>query len=1444
MEFRPAAIIALVLVLTALNVVAVGHRSADEMDERPWYFELDIDGDRLDDRFDRLDLDSASLFGRMGVLLHFPSLPSGEDAARALSDLEGRGLSPELHRIGRHVPALYITIDAREYGLLKGVEWTNEPSFVEFRPPQVSMMDVSSRAVRARPSDLYSPLTAGDLGYDGSGVNIAVLDTGVDNTLHESFRSRVVYGVDFTGATVIYGLDPDDIDGHGTHVAGTALGTGGQSGTYQGVAPGAGLIDLRISKIYGDISGNLEAALEWLIDNHEERDIRVASISFGSTSTSSGTDTISRLVNALVEEGVVVVAAAGNSGVQGLPTPAAADLAITVGASNDRNTVDRSDDVHESFSNRGPRASDGDQDMLDELKPDVLAPGRDIISAQHNSLSGYVEMTGTSMSCPAVSGVVALMLQANPDLDPISVKGILRSTAQQTMGASRSDLDPKYNYRSGWGHIDAYGAVKRALDLKSASFTGPEKVPVSQPFAVDVRANYTRTQWVTGAESFTLRVSSPSELGTPKVVQHSANGTPHQVKGPVRDGQYWIVDISITGEGPIDEASPRMVIEYLAPAVAGTAFDIKGEVLIGGVSTGEETWTSTAVDVQRQTDLSIVPLAIWFSQNIVNSGDEVTISARVNNTGAEAEQALVRIYDGPARTGEVIGEGRYDIPGDGYVIASFTWIANPGLHIITAVADPDNEINEPNELNNSAERPLTVLGFNPPPVAQLTIDPDRTTVMSEVEFDGSASYDTNPIGGNVVSYNYDFGDGSTSGWVEDGLIVHRYSVPGIYTASLTVRDNGGAISQNDASGTVEVLDLSLDRLDLYLDEGGGLNGTYPSSHEHPIEEGANNALIGTWASDPFEVDTQLVSVISLVLHVSGSSNSTGIDARFEDSSGTIGSVSMGPHAVNGEITFIADISTENHEIRYDDGLRLVLSASTDGDVKLLMGAELSRISLYPAPSPNEEPVADAGGDISVKALQSVLFSGSGSDADGGIISARWDVDDDGEWEAEGPQAMTYEYPGYDSPGTYRAVFEVRDDSGWWSRDTMMVTVFPFDHNFPPTISMDCPGEGPHSGLLAISGSSSDDGEVLYVEISITYSNGTPVLSGEYADGTSFWTYVWDTTKAANGDHIVEAWAFDGQLRSEPASCTVSVHNDFHSPEILEVSVSPDSFVQGEAPDIRITAMVRDIDLPDDEVSADIDLSSMGGPSFASMSIGEMIGDVIVFTFDYTPSDRMTAGDYAISVIATDSTSLYDTGEATLSVLSVLDIDVRRPMTTFLPGEIYVISVVTDGSRTLHIEASSSAFTSGSVRLLDDGMDIDIVRGDGTYTGGGEISGASGEHIVTLTVREGDGTFIRNVTWTLNVREPLPAQEAGFPWAIVIGIPLLVLLLIAVAAAAFIVHSNERGSRPFPRPTIGAVEALELPLEEGSVEGEVPGVPGEGHEADHRELRHVQTGAEE
>jgi hypothetical protein len=105
---------------------------------------------------------------------------------------------------------------------------------------------------------------------------------------------------------------------------------------------------------------------------------------------------------------------------------------------------------------------DGDDDQLDELKPDVVGYGEDITSAQANTDSGTIQMSGTSMSCPQVAGVVALMLEANPSLNPYQVKEILRQSAEQRGEPSYPSIDPKYNTKYGWGIVDAYRAVDMA----------------------------------------------------------------------------------------------------------------------------------------------------------------------------------------------------------------------------------------------------------------------------------------------------------------------------------------------------------------------------------------------------------------------------------------------------------------------------------------------------------------------------------------------------------------------------------------------------------------------------------------------------------------------------------------------------------------------------------------------------------------------------------------------------------------------------------------------------------------------------------------------------------------------------------------------------------------------------------------------------------------------
>jgi len=142
--------------------------------------------------------------------------------------------------------------------------------------------------------------------------------------------------------------------------------------------------------------------------------------------------------------------------------------------------VEREDDVIADFSQRGPRRDDGDDDDLDELKPDVTAPGVDIMAANNakvGSASGSTSITeksGTSMACPMVSGVVALMLEANPELEPLDVQDILRMTAEPKGDPSVPGVTDRYNNLYGWGIVDAFEAVRLATgDFLRTSIISP-----------------------------------------------------------------------------------------------------------------------------------------------------------------------------------------------------------------------------------------------------------------------------------------------------------------------------------------------------------------------------------------------------------------------------------------------------------------------------------------------------------------------------------------------------------------------------------------------------------------------------------------------------------------------------------------------------------------------------------------------------------------------------------------------------------------------------------------------------------------------------------------------------------------------------------------------------------------------------------------------------------
>ncbi|GJM44986.1 MAG: hypothetical protein DHS20C21_18280 [Gemmatimonadota bacterium] len=185
------------------------------------------------------------------------------------------------------------------------------------------------------------------------------------------------------------------------------------------------------------------------------------------------------MINAAIREGLVACIATGNDdSTSYISSPAAADSCISVGATEHLVSLQHSDDLVSSFSNEGPRNEDLDLDHMDEMKPSVVAPGVNILSANGDPVTttgqSYVTKSGTSMSTPHVSGVVALLLQANPNLTPMQVRDILQNTATHNILSSKGDrpndpygLDPNYDPGCGWGEVDAYAAALEAMNSTS-----------------------------------------------------------------------------------------------------------------------------------------------------------------------------------------------------------------------------------------------------------------------------------------------------------------------------------------------------------------------------------------------------------------------------------------------------------------------------------------------------------------------------------------------------------------------------------------------------------------------------------------------------------------------------------------------------------------------------------------------------------------------------------------------------------------------------------------------------------------------------------------------------------------------------------------------------------------------------------------------------------------
>ncbi|MDG4771176.1 S8 family serine peptidase [Solwaraspora sp. WMMD792] len=287
-------------------------------------------------------------------------------------------------------------------------------------------------------------------GFTGAGVTVGVMDSGVD-TGHPDLTDVVIETRNFTDAP-----EEGDTTGHGTHVASIIAGSGAASGgKYQGVAPDAKIISAKVCPAaWCDDSAMIDAMHWFAVD----KQVPVVNISIGG-GDGPEIDPLEEAVNTLTEQtGTLFVIAAGNSGAERtVGSPGSADAALTVGA------VDR-DGTLADFSSRGPRVGD------DAVKPDITAPGVDIVAARAEGTTldipideHYVSAPGTSMSAPHVTGAVALLAQQQQEWTADQFKSTLMGSAAPHPGTGA--------YQQGAGLVDVARAVTQTVTAAPASIS-------------------------------------------------------------------------------------------------------------------------------------------------------------------------------------------------------------------------------------------------------------------------------------------------------------------------------------------------------------------------------------------------------------------------------------------------------------------------------------------------------------------------------------------------------------------------------------------------------------------------------------------------------------------------------------------------------------------------------------------------------------------------------------------------------------------------------------------------------------------------------------------------------------------------------------------------------------------------------------------------------------
>jgi len=743
-----------------------------------------------------------------------------------------------------------------------------------------------------------------------------------------------------------------------------------------------------------DINEAIEACIEnvntdWENDGEKNNGVHIMSMSLGTTSDSDGTDSQSQLVNQANAAGIAVIIAMGNDGDEEVPSPAAADWSIAVGAMDNMNNVNRNDDDLASYSNYGPREDDGDNDRWDELKPSVVAPGSDIRAAAghanffgDSNAQGWTTMSGTSMATPIVAGLAALLLEADSSLKPTSTTNGIRDRLQDFSEAwdgehdgspSEPNESDKYNYYYGYGYIDGY-----------------EIVDINQPDAVVTQFTSTPE---TPLEGDTVTISVEIEN------QGNIDIDSASIKLIVEDGETLDEDslssiptdssTTWTYEWTPEEGEYDLEVEVydVSPSESDTSANKLGKTINVGAAPAEG------------VDLTITE--VWTDNQDPVDNEHINIYAKIKNQGTEdSENFELRWYHNATGKFTTIQGGVIEVEDETTIEAQ--WVAEEGPNTLSARLVG---IQPEDQNGNNDERSFDI------EVGPAPDEPDFSP--ANIEFVGELEE------GNEITINFDILNlGKTSGSIDYEIMIEGSTV-----------DNGREQVSSESSKTISYLwtaEEGTNTINIKLDNSDPVETTEENNEitkdvniQEPSEDFELKSI--SW-NDPLSVGEETIITVTVA-------NNGGKDANALISTYAAENLL---YQESIEVMSKQENSISFAWIPYESGSIQITSEIEDVE------ETISKYAYVQEPEEeNSKPVALISSTVSGVPINEqfinleegdiVSFSSSSSyDTDGNIVSFTWTINEGMNSEEINQENLNYKF---DNEGNYELTLTVVDDDG-------------------------------------------------------------------------------------------------------------------------------------------------------------------------------------------------------------------------------------------------------------------------------------------------------------------------------------------------------------------------------------------------------------------------------